>query len=160
MGHVLRSLYLLSLAAWIGAIIFFSFIAAPTIFQAVPVEVAGKVVSRIFPRYYLLGFGAGILALVSFLGLASMSGEWGALKVFNALLLAGMLGTGLYAGTLVQSQVNEARRQIEQVADRSQVSPDLKAEFDRGHRLAVILNAVVLLLGLLVLLLTATQLRF
>jgi len=160
MGHVLRYLYLLSLVVWVGAIVFFSFIAAPSIFQAVPVDAAGKVVSRIFPRYYLLGFGAGILALVTFLGLASMAGEWGALKVFNALLLAGMLGTGLYAGTLVQSQVNEARRQIEQFPDRTQVRPELKAEFDRLHRLSVILNAVVLLLGLVVVFITATQLRF
>jgi hypothetical protein len=159
MAHVLRSLYLLALVAWIGAIIFFSFVAAPSIFAAVPVEVAGKVVARIFPRYYLLGFGAGIVALVAFLGLGALSRDWGVLRVCNALLLAAMLGTGLYAGTVVQGQVNEARRRMEEVGDRSLVPADLRATFDRGHRLSVILNAIVLVLGLVVVVITATHLR-
>ena len=159
MGHAFRFLYLLSLVVWIGAIIFFSFVGAPSIFQAVPVDVAGRVVTKIFPRYYLLGHAAGIVALVSFLGLAGMSGEWGAAKVFNALLLAGMLGTGLYAGTVVQGQVVEARQQMGNPDDRAQAKPEAKAEFDRLHRLSVILNAAVLCLGLVVLFITATQLR-
>ena len=159
MGHLLRFLYLLSLVVWIGGIIFFSFIGAPSTFQAVPVEMAGKVVTKIFPRYYLLGHAAGIVALVSFLGLAGLSGEWGAAKVFNAVLLAGMLGTGLYAGTVVQGQVAEVRQEMGEGADRAQARPEVRAEFDRLHRLSVILNAVVLLLGLVALFVTATQLR-
>jgi hypothetical protein len=88
-----------------------------------------------------------------------MSGEWGAAKVFNALCLAGMLGTGLYAGTVVQGQVVEARQQMRSLDDRAQAVPEAKAEFDRWHRLSVILNAAVLCLGLVVLFITATQLR-
>jgi len=159
MGQVLRFLYLLSLVVWVGAIIFFSFVGAPSTFQAVPVDMAGRVVARIFPRYYLLGFMAGLVALATFLGLARMSGQWGGLKVANALLLTAMLGTGLYAGTVVQRQANEARRQIESFEDRTQAPPELRAEFSRLHRLAVILNGVVLVLGLVVVFIAATSLR-
>ncbi len=158
MGNVLRFLYLLALVVWIGAIIFFSFVGAPSTFQAVPVDVAGKVVTKILPRYYLLGHVAGIVALVSFLGLAGMSGEWRALKVLNILLLAGMLGTGLYAGTVLAGQVTEIRQQMGNT-EGAQAKPEVKAEFDRLHRLSVILNAVVLFVGLVVLLITATKLQ-
>ena len=158
-GQALRFVYLVSLVAWVGGIIFFSFVGAPSTFQAVPVEMAGKVVARIFPRYYLLGFVAGLAALVAFLGLARMSGQWDALKIANTVLLTAMLGTGLYAGTVVQRQANEVRRQIESFEDRAQVRPELRIEFGRLHRLAVILNGVVLCLGLVVVFVTATSLR-
>ncbi len=159
MGQALRFVYLLSLVVWVGGIIFFSFIVAPSTFQAVPVEVAGRVVARIFPRYYLLGFVAGLATLAAFLGLARMSGQWGALKIANALLLTAMLGTGLYAGTVVERRANEVRQEMEGFADRAQVRPELRAEFGRLHRLAVILNGVVLVLGLVVVFVTAASLR-
>ncbi len=159
MGHVLRFIYLLSLVVWIGSIIFFSFVGAPSTFQAVPVDVAGKVVTKIFPRYYLLGHAAGIAALVCYLALGGMSGQWGALKVVNALLLAGMLGTGLYAGTVLHGQVSEVRQQMGSAGAGAETKPEVKAEFDRLHRLSVVLNGVVLCLGLVVLFITATELR-
>ena len=159
MGQVLRFVYLLSLVVWVGGIIFFSFVGAPSTFQAVPLDMAGKVVAKIFPRYYLVGFVAGLVALAAFLGLARMSGQWGGLKVANALLLTAMLGTGLYAGTVVQRQATAVRQQIGSFEDPSQARPELRAEFARLHRLAVILNGVVLLLGLVVVFVTATRLR-
>jgi uncharacterized membrane protein len=159
MGQVLRFLYLLSLVVWVGGIVFFSFVGAPSTFQAVPVDMAGRVVAKIFPRYYLVGFVAGLVALAAFLGLARMSGQWGALRVAHALLLTAMLGTGLYAGTVVQRQATAVRQQIGSFEERSQARPELRAEFDRLHRLAVVLNGVVLVLGLVVIFVTATGLR-
>ncbi len=159
MGQALRFVYLLSLVVWVGGIVFFSTIGAPSTFQAVPVEMAGRVVARIFPRYYLLGFGAGLAALVAFLGLARMSGQWSTLKTVNAALLIAMLGTGLYAGTVVLRQATEVRRQMESFQDRARVPPELRTEFGRLHRLAVILNGVVLVLGLVVVFVAATSLR-
>jgi uncharacterized membrane protein len=159
MGNLLRFVYLLSLVVWVGGIIFFSFVGAPSTFQAVPPDVAGRVVSKIFPRYYLLGHVAGILALVCYLALAGISGQWGALKVVNAVLLAGMLGTGLYAGTVLHGRASEVRQQMGSAEAGAVRSPEVKAEFDRLHRLSVILNAVVLCLGLVVLFITATELQ-
>ncbi len=159
MGQALRFLYLLSLVVWVGGIVFFSFVGAPSTFQAVPVDMAGKVVAKIFPRYYLLGFVAGLVALATLLGLARMAGRWEIPSVATAVLLTAMLGTGLYAGTVVQRQANEVRRGIESFTDRTQAPPELRAEFSRLHRLAVILNGVVLVLGIVVVFLTATSLR-
>src|SRR5262249_56520295 len=57
--------YLLGLACWLGGIIFFSFFTAPAVFgSGIPLPEAGKVISTIFPRYYLLGYVAGVVALL------------------------------------------------------------------------------------------------
>ena len=45
---VLRFIYLLSIALWIGGMTFFSFMAAPSIFKVLSREEAGQVVSDIF----------------------------------------------------------------------------------------------------------------
>ena len=56
--------YLLCIVCWLGGMIFFSIITAPVIFNVLPIADAGKVVSGIFPRYYLLGYVAGIISTI------------------------------------------------------------------------------------------------
>src|SRR2546422_5980771 len=51
-----RYLYLLSLVLWIGGVVFFSFLASPSIFKIPPPEQAGQVVGDIFSKYHLLGY--------------------------------------------------------------------------------------------------------
>ena len=46
----LRYLLLLALVLWIGGIVFFSFIASPSVFKILPREQAGQVVGDIFPK--------------------------------------------------------------------------------------------------------------
>ena len=60
--------YLLALAAWIGAILFFSFGVAPIIFKVLAPEQAAKFVRALFPRYYAWGATCGAIALPAFLG--------------------------------------------------------------------------------------------
>ena len=62
---ILRFIYLLSIALWIGGIAFFSFMAAPSIFHVLPREEAGKVVADIFPKYYWQGIICGAIALLT-----------------------------------------------------------------------------------------------
>jgi hypothetical protein len=56
-----------SLAATLGAMLFFAVAVAPTVFQALPAEQAGLFLRRLFPRYYaalILGStAAGVLLL-------------------------------------------------------------------------------------------------
>lgn len=102
--------------------------------------------SVIFPRYYLLGYGAGTAALalaVYFAISRGARGWWSG----TALLLAVALALTLYAGLVVQQAVNAVR----QVYEEPNPDPASKAEFDRLHRLSVTLNGCVLILDLLAL---------
>ena len=116
------------------------------IFTRLPIAEAGKVVSVIFPRYYLLGYVAGTIALalaVYFAIPARARGWWSG----TALLLAVALALTLYAGLVVRPAVDAIR----QVTEEPNPDPARKAEFDRLHRLSVTLNGSVLILDLLAL---------
>lgn len=136
--------YLLALACWLGGVVFFSFFTAPAVFgSGIPLPEAGKVISTIFPRYYLLGYIAGSIAVLLalyFTAVRESRGSW----ALTAVFLAVALGLTFYAGMVIRPQVDAIRTVNEQPTP----DPVQKAEFDRLHRLSVILNGAVLLLNL------------
>src|SRR2546425_13145235 len=94
-------LYLLALACWLGAIVFFSFFTAPVVFRRLPVAEAGKVVGAIFPLYYDLGYVAGLisLAIAIYMALTATARTW---WTGCAIALAMAFGLTLYAGLVVR----------------------------------------------------------
>jgi hypothetical protein len=140
---LILSIYLAALGCWLGGIVFFSFFTAPEVFTHLPTAEAGQVISAIFPRYYMLGYVAGTVSLilaVYFTAVRDPRMWWGATTV----VLAIALGLTLYAGTVILPRADAIRTVIEDP------NPDAarKAEFDRLHRMSVILNGAVLLLNL------------
>ena len=58
----LRYLMLLSLIAWIGGLIFFAFVLAPTAFQVLPnTHLAGNVVGRALGTLHWSGLFSGVI---------------------------------------------------------------------------------------------------
>jgi Domain of unknown function (DUF4149) len=142
--------YLLAIACWLGTIVFFSFVTAPAVFTQLPIHEAGKVISTIFPRYYLVGYIAGIVGLAGAIYFTAVRGSrvwWGT----TAVALAIALGLTFYAGAVVMPRVDAIRT----VAEEQNPDPARKAEFDHLHRLSVYLNGAVLLLNLAALVGTA-----
>jgi hypothetical protein len=134
--------------------VFFALVVAPIVFSRLALPEAGKVVSGIFPRYYLMGYAVGALALLLALYFVFYQqigrGWWGLVS----LLLAGALGLTLYAGIVVRPQVDAIRTVVEQPVP----DPAGKARFDRLHQLSVRLNGAVMVLNLLALAAAATAL--
>jgi hypothetical protein len=146
-------IYLLAMVCWLGGMVFFSLITAPVIFRVLERADAGRVVSEIFPRYYLLGYIAGGIALVLavyFCVLRSGRVWW----ILSAAALALALGMTFYAGAVLRPQIDAIRT----VAEEPNPDAARKAEFDRLHRLSVSLNGGVMVLDLLALLSTAAAL--
>ncbi|MGH7840018.1 MAG: DUF4149 domain-containing protein [Candidatus Binataceae bacterium] len=146
-------IYLLCLVCWLGGMIFFTIFTAPAVFATLPTVDAGKVVSTIFPRYYLLGYVAGVIGVIlaSYFSLSRGPRLWWAL---SALALAIAFALTLYAGAVVRPRIETVRAVI---AD-PHPDPARKAEFDQLHRLSVALNGGTMLLNLLALLSTAAAL--
>ena len=140
-------LYLLCLACWLGGMIFFAFFVAPVVFSRLPIQEAGKVVAGVFPRYYMLGYVAGIIAVILAIYFAitsaSSRGWWSA----AAVLLAIALSLTFYAGLVVRPQIDRIRT----VAEEANPDPERRARFDSLHRLSVRLNGTVMVLDLLAL---------
>jgi uncharacterized membrane protein len=146
-------IYLLALVCWLGGMVFFSIFTAPVIFRVLTRADAGKVVSGIFPRYYLLGYIAGAVALVLALYFCLLrSGRlwW----ILSAVALALALGLTVYAGAVLRPRINA----IHMVAEEENPDAARKIEFDHLHRLSVSLNGAVMVLNLLALLSTAAAL--
>ncbi len=142
--------YLLSLVVWLGAIIFFSFFTAPVLFKQLPRHDAGVVVGTIFPRYYILGYVTGLVALVLAFYMMEVQGPEGWWSATIAALVFA-LGCALYAGTVVRPRIEAIRS----VTEQPNPDPEQKADFDRMHQLSVTLNGAVLLLNLFALFSTA-----
>jgi len=53
-----------ALGVWLGSMLFFSFVGAPTIFDVLGDD-AGRVVNAIFPKYYVFGVALGGLAALA-----------------------------------------------------------------------------------------------
>jgi len=54
-----------ALGAWLGSIVFFSFVAAPALFAELGTDRAGEAVNVVFPRYYLFGVAMAAVALAA-----------------------------------------------------------------------------------------------
>lgn len=155
MSSVLNIIFLLSLSLWVGSIFFLSFINAPTLFRELPREMAGEFVGKLFTPYFMLGYAAQGVALLSLSirGLLDKPFPW-----VRIILLLLMLGCTLYAGIYIQPKAHLVRtvtRTMEEGKEK-----DLKqAEFSRLHKTSVILNSAVFLMGVVVIGVTAVRLR-
>jgi uncharacterized membrane protein len=151
---IAKTLFWLALVVWLGEIVFFSFVVAPSVFGAFPQEIAGQVVGVILPRYYGVGAAAGVIAFVAAVvlrGGTAATRSWSAV----ALMLALMLAATLYAGRIIEPRASALRPQLH----TAPVDPAVRAEFDRLHRLAVQLNGAVLLVGLVSICIAAASLQ-
>ncbi|MBI3353801.1 MAG: DUF4149 domain-containing protein [Nitrospirae bacterium] len=150
---IIRFIHLLSLVIWIGGMIFFSFIAAPSIFKALPRETAGNVVGDIFPKYWLMGYLCSITSLATIIMLSYMEKSYPLLRVSLLVLMTALT---FYSGLVVGANAREVKAQIRMVDDVSK-KEILKSEFNALHKRSTILNISILILGLAVIFLTAYQ---
>jgi len=114
--------------------LFFSAFVAPTAFSVLDRESAGRLVSAVFPRYYVFGVGLGILAL------AGVVGRWrtGALPWGPLVLLLLMLGMSAFSLLVLLPQLQTLRPAV----------PGGSLAFARLHLFSVALNLTTMLAGL------------
>jgi uncharacterized membrane protein len=141
--------YLVTLAVWIGSIVFFSFVVAPTVFKTLKPEDAAALIRRIFSKYYLIGIActaAGIVC-VGLLLADRAFGRWPA--ILSLLLLAGMGGTDLWLRQGVMPHMNQLRdRRAASASAGQEPEATLEEEWKVLHQLSVRMNAAVLLCAL------------
>lgn len=151
----LRFLMLLSLAVWIGGLIFFAFVMAPAAFVLLPTrQMAGALVARTLPELHWMG----IIAAVVFLAASGIQNRvmTGSARIFSlahiSVVLMLLLTLVLQFGIMPHM---EALRSSIGVIDS--VSPDNPArmQFDALHEWSTRIEGTVMLLGLIVIYLTA-----
>jgi uncharacterized membrane protein len=154
---ILRFIYLLAIALWIGGMAFFSFLAAPSIFHVLPREEAGKVVADIFPKYYWQGIICGAVALAASVVLG-VRDRWNMPLVVRTVMIGVMLIGVLYSVIILQPQIQAVKGQITSFESLAPTDP-LRLEFGRLHGRSFSVNAAVLLLGVVVVFITAFTMK-
>ncbi len=133
------SVYLVTLTAWVGSIVFFSFAVAPIIFRVLGSEAGGRFVRALFPRYYLWGAICGAIALPAFVAGPLCFQEYRGLRVaVQAMAILACILIMLYGANSLVPEINRARDE----------GPSSHDRFERLHLRSVRLNAVVLIVGL------------
>lgn len=133
-------IHLLTLVIWFGGMIFFSFIAAPSIFKILPKEQAGDVVGDVFPKYYFIGYVASLILL----GTLYKIGRGHFIVVIAPfILLSIMTVLTYYSGLIVGSKVRKIKAEVRQTTDEAK-KEELEIAFKRTHGFSMILNVSII----------------
>jgi hypothetical protein len=155
---VLRYLNLLSLVVWIGGIIFFAFVLAPTVFGVLPThQLAGNVVNRSLSILHWMGLGCGVIFAATSLIVAHASeGTAQPLAARNVLVYL-MIGLTLISLFGIQSRMWTLRQEMGVIDDLPQ-DDARRVEFNRLHVWSTRVEGAVLILGLGLLFLVSRRL--
>jgi uncharacterized membrane protein len=154
----LRFLMLLSLVCWIGGLIFFAFVVAPTAFSVLPTShLAGNVVGRSLGKLHWIGLISGIVFLVSSLLYSRLTDGTAHVFAVRHVLLCVMLALTLISQFGIIPQMDTLRASLGEVRSVPLDNPE-RIQFDSLHVWSTRVEGAVLLLGLVVAYLTAQQL--
>ncbi len=157
---IIRFLMLLSLVAWVGGIIFFAFVLAPTVFHPgiLPSrQLAGAVVSRSLGMLHWIGLACGVVFLVtSVIDSQVVSGVPALFSARNLVVFTMILLT-LISMFVISTRMLDLRNQMV-IIDNVPHNDARRVEFNRLHVWSTRLETTVLLLGLTVIFLTSRRL--
>ena len=150
---------LLSLVVWLGGLIFFAFVVAPSAFAVLPTRhLAGNVVTRSIHGLHWIGIVAGLIFLAASLLYSQLTRGTPHLFAARNLGIVLMLALTLVSQFGIIPRMDTLRASVGEI---DSVPPDNPArmQFDALHVWSTRVEGGVLLLGLVVLYLTASALR-
>lgn len=119
------------ISIWIGVIVFFSAIIAPTVFKTLDEKSAGVFLRAFFPKYYLFAIVIGLAALAS-------------IMIFN-IEMSNILYIAIVSMTILSII---SRFMIPIINNARDMGEQGKQKFNRLHALSVSLNVITLVIGL------------
>ncbi len=152
---------LLSLVCWVGGLIFFAFVLAPTAFNIPEVlpntHLAGNVVGRALGKLHCIAIVSGIVFLISSLLYSRLTN--GTTHIFAAkhILLCLMLALTLISQFGIIPRMDALRASLGDVRAAPIDNPE-RIQFDALHVWSTRVEGAVLLLGLVAVYLTARNL--
>ena len=159
MVSVARLLQLLTLTIWVGGLIFFAFILAPTAFHTLPsIREAGLVVGAALRVFDLVGVGCGAVFLAATALLFSRAPLRSRGRYEMELLLAAvmLLATAYIHWNLLPAMENDRRLAGGDITFVDAANP-AHVHFDKLHARSERVEGGVLLLGLTVVFLVSRE---
>ena len=148
---------LLSLVVWIGGLLFFAFVLAPTAFSVLPTShLAGNVVGRALGKLHWIAIISGIIFLASSLLYSRFTDGTAHLFAARHVLLCVMLVLTLVSQFGIIPRMDALRASLGDVRSVPIDNPE-RVQFDALHVWSTRVEGAVLLLGLVVVYLTASS---
>jgi uncharacterized membrane protein len=148
----LRYLMLLSLVVWIGGLIFFAFVLAPTAFNIPEVlpntHLAGNVVGRALGKLHWIAIVSGIIFLASSLIYSRLAEGTPQVFAMRHVLIGLMLALTLFSQFWIIPRMDTLRAQVSDMASAAIDNP-IRVQFDALHVWSTRVEGAVLLLGLI-----------
>ena len=155
---LLRFVMVLSLVVWIGGLIFFAFVLAPTAFQVLPnTHLAGNVVGRALGKLHWIAIVSGIIFLLTSLLYSRLTDGTTHVFAMRHGLLCLMLALTLFSQFWIIPRMDTLRAQVGDFASVPLNNPQ-RVQFDALHVWSTRVEGAVLVLGLVAVYLTATAL--
>jgi len=155
MIHFLNVLQYLVLALWVGAMFGFATLFAPVLFRSLSSrDLAGAISGEALARIDTLGLVTGGIMLVVTV-LQAIDGGWKAVDLGRLLASAAMLGLVILSATSVRQRLMSLRQQMGRPIDEVPESDPLRLEYRKQHRLSRLLYTTNLVLGTLLIILSA-----
>ena len=155
---LLRFLMLLSLVAWIGGLMFFAFVLAPTVFAPGVLpnpHLAGNIVGRALGKLHWMAIISGIVFLASSLLYSRLTEGTAHVFAVRHVLICLMFGLTLLSQFWIIPRMDTLRASV---GDFTAVPIDnpARAQFDALHAWSTRVEGAVLLLGLIAIYLSAS----
>jgi len=153
----LRFLMLLSLIAWIGGLIFFAFVVAPTAFQVLSpnTHLAGNIVGRALGKLHWIAIISGFVFLASSLLYSRLADGTAHVFAMRHVLICLMLGLTCFSQFWMIPRMDALRASVGDFATVTLDNP-ARMQFDALHVWSTRVEGAVLLLGLVAIYLTAS----
>jgi uncharacterized membrane protein len=154
----LRFMMVLSLVVWIGGLIFFAFVLAPTAFSVLPnTHLAGNVVGRALGKLHWIAIISGVVFLITSLFYSYITQGTALVFVMRHVLIVLMLALTLFSQFWIIPHMDTLRASVGDFAAVPLTDP-ARIQFDALHVWSTRVEGAVLLLGLIVAYLTASAL--
>jgi uncharacterized membrane protein YhhN len=157
---LLRFLMLLSLVAWIGGLIFFAFVLAPTVFApgVLPnTHLAGNIVGHTLTKLHWIGIVSGLIFLGSSLLYSRITDGTAHVFALRHILICLMLALTLLSQFWIIPRMDTLRATVSDFATLPLDNP-ARVQFDALHAWSTRVESAVLLLGLVMIYLTGSAL--
>jgi len=159
MNTILRVLRLLSIVVWVGGLIFFAFVEAPTAFHVMGTNRQfALLIDGSITALNRLGHAAGLLFLIASLLLwLRSSARPRKLLLAQIVLVVLMIGATLYVQAGIIPAMERDRASVGGDITSVPVSNPARFDFDRLHALSEKVEGSALFLGLAVVVLMAVE---
>jgi Domain of unknown function (DUF4149) len=143
MSSVGRFLLILALVLWLGGIVFFSFVVAPSLFSLLASPtLAGNVVNHSLEALHYMGLACGVVFLA-----ATFLTELRSVRALRGLICLMLLCTVISQFGVIP-QMHRIRQAVGGSVELLPAQDAGRAAFDHLHQLSVALEATTLLAGL------------